>query len=406
MKGASGRLCEVCIVSAGAQPSQEEEKEALEVLAFYLPQFHPIPENDEWWGKGFTEWRSVAQATPRFAGHVQPHVPADLGFVDLRCPEVMAEQARLAGAFGITGFVMYHYWFSGHQLLERPVNSILADPAWPGRFALCWANETWSRVWDGLEHDILIRQEYGEDDDARHAQELARMMQDSRYIRLDGRPLFLIYRPGSHPNLERFCDMLTQAVAGATMAKPLILGVRSSFDTSARPSWADTVHGVVGFQPNRAQFVHANPWAWLMDRARRWMPRRLYEWLKRRTSTVKRVHYRGTVDQITTSWREAITFEYPVVFPNWDNTPRRETPIVIQCDDPVDFGHFAGEAVRYLETSGVPGGPLFVNAWNEWAEGCHLEPDIHHGRAFLEQLAQVVRRGPVAQAVGGLPVVR
>lgn len=368
----------------------------MEVLAFYLPQFHPIPENDRWWGNGFTEWRNVVQARPRFTGHWQPHLPSDLGFVDLRCQEVLVEQALLASRFGVTGFVMYHYWFSGHRLLERPVESILADSSWPGRFSLCWANETWSKVWDGREHEVLIRQEYGDDDDAAHAQVLARIMKDPRYIRLNGRPLFLIYRPGSHPSLAHFCQRLNEQAAGVAGAAPLILGVRSGFDPPGRPAWADVVDGVVGFQPNRADFAHADRASSLMEYGRRILPGRMYEWIKRRASTVKRVDYRGTTERIASGWMQRGDFEYPCVFPNWDNTARRRTPIVIQCDDPAAFGAFAHHAVTYLRASGFPGGPLFVNAWNEWAEGCHLEPDLRHGQAFLAHLAGAIGARAVA----------
>lgn len=360
----------------------------MEVLSFYLPQFHPIPENDEWWGKGFTEWRNVVQAQPRFTGHWQPHLPADLGFVDLRCRESLYEQTSLAAQFGVTGFVMYHYWFRGRRLLERPVESILADPDWPGRFCVCWANESWSKIWDGRESEVLMRQEYADDDDTLHAAELARIMGDPRYIRIEGRPLLLIYRPGSHPALERFRDRVTGRVRKHAGAEPLIFGVKSGFDEEV-PVWAGAVHGVVSFQPNRRHFALADQSSRAVERLRRALPDTVYQWLKRTGSSVKRVDYKGTVDRVVAAWRALASFEYPCVFPNWDNTARRRTPIVIQCDDPREFGRFVREAVSYLREQGRDG-PLFVNAWNEWAEGCHLEPDLKNGRAYLTELASAL----------------
>ena len=176
---------------AGASP--------LRTLAFYLPQYHPIAENDEWWGAGFTEWRNVVQAKPLFNGHYQPHLPADLGFYDLRVPETREAQADLARAYGITGFCYYHYWFNGRPLLSRPFHEVFRSgrPQFP--FCLCWANENWTRKWDGQEHEVLLAQRYSPDDDRQHIEYLLPFLADERYVRIHGRPLLLVYRTSSLP---------------------------------------------------------------------------------------------------------------------------------------------------------------------------------------------------------------
>src|SRR6185295_18996445 len=177
------------------------------LIAFYLPQFHPIPENDEWWGRGFTEWTNAAKAKPLFPGHYQPHVPADLGFYDLRVPETRADQAQMARAHGIEAFCYYHYWLAGKRLIERPFNEVLAsgEPDLP--FCLCWANQTWTGIWHGAPNRILIEQTYpGMDDHARHFDFLVQAFMDRRHVRVDGKPLFMVYEPTLIPDVRKVTD--------------------------------------------------------------------------------------------------------------------------------------------------------------------------------------------------------
>ena len=179
----------------------------MEVLALYLPQFHPIPENDRWWGKGFTEWTNVTKAVPLFRGHVQPHLPADLGFYDLRMAEAREAQADLALRHGVTGFCYWHYWFAGHQVLQRPLDDVLASGAPDFPFCVAWANQTWSGIWHGAPDRVLIEQTYpGPDDDIEHFASLRTAFDDPRYIRIAGRPVMFVYQPGHLPEPARFVD--------------------------------------------------------------------------------------------------------------------------------------------------------------------------------------------------------
>ena len=203
------------------------DADPVRLIAFYLPQFHPIPENEQWWGPGFTEWTNVTRARPQFKGHQQPHLPADLGFYDLRLPDTRRAQADLAREYGITGFCYYHYWFTGRRLLERPFNEVLAsgEPDLP--FCLCWANEHWTRTWDGFERNVLMDQGYSVEDDLMHIRWLCNAFRDPRYIRVEGRPLFLIYRAGNLPNSVRTTSIWREEAIRQSVGEPFLCRVES-----------------------------------------------------------------------------------------------------------------------------------------------------------------------------------
>lgn len=365
-------------------------------IAFYLPQFHPIPENDVWWGKGFTEWTNVVAGTPRFKGHGQPHMPADLGFYDLRVPETRRQQADMARAAGIEAFCYYHYWFQGKRLLNRPFDEVLASgmPDFP--FCLCWANENWSRAWSGRDHDVLMQQGYDDADDAIHIAWLCDVFQDLRYLRVDGRPLFLIYMPEKLPDAPRLLAQWRSAAHTRIGVEPYFCAVRTGFSTlDAAGLRALGFDGVVEFEPNRKHFpVSKNATGHAVSLLQRVLPAKWYgalrsnAWLgKRNLSTV--VDYAAYVDQRIV--RPALDdTTYPVVFPSWDNAVRRTSATIIENHDAAQYRRWLDDAVARVETREPDRRLVFLNAWNEWAEGCHLEPDRRHRHAFLDATASAL----------------
>ena len=362
----------------------------LRSLAFYLPQFHPIPENDEWWGPGFTEWANVVKARPRFAGHDQPHLPADLGFYDLRLPEAREAQAALAGAHGIDGFVYYHYWFGGRRLLERPFDEVLASGRPDLPFALCWANENWTRRWDGMEASILMRQTYDEGDDHRHGQWLAHAFRDERYIRVDGKPLFLVYRASALDDAARTTRIWREEARRAGVGDIFLCRVESSVDERGDP-------GRLGFD---AAVEFAPDWGLLRPN---W--RRAAREVAHRAHLVENAQLDHRAYDYDTLARRMLAkpapgyTRFPCVAPSWDNTARRARgAVVLKGATPEGYQRWLTGAARRAPVTAGGDALVFVNAWNEWGEGCHLEPSQRWGRAYLDAHRQAlasVHRAPV-----------
>ncbi len=348
----------------------------LRFLAFYLPQFHPIPENDEWWGAGFTEWRNVVRATPRFRGHYQPHLPGELGFYDLRVPEVREAQARLAREHGIDGFVYYHYWFTGKRLLERPFHEVLESgrPDFP--FALCWANENWTRIWDGGADHVLAEQVYSEDDNVAHLQYLAEAFADPRYVRVDGRPLFLVYRASRMPDPRRTTDTWRREARRLGIGELYLCRVEAfAEDRGDPPPWG--FDAAVEFQPDT--FRPALPMrrrGWQRALRRVLWPRSVY-----RVNDL--YDYRETVrlalDHPPVPYRR-----YRCVMPSWDNSARKQMARIVVNTTPERYEEWVRGTVERFTPYSPEENFVFVDAWNEWAEGNHMEPDLRWGRGYLE----------------------
>jgi lipopolysaccharide biosynthesis protein len=363
-----------------AQPSDP----IIRAVAFHLPQFHPIPENDEWWGKGFTEWTNVVQAKPLFRGHYQPHLPADLGFYDLRLPEARAVQAELAGSYGIHGFCYYHYWFNGHQVLERPVNEIWksGEPEFP--FCLCWANEPWSRRWDGSNEEVLLEQRYSPSDDLEHIRALIPFFLDRRYIRVMDRPFFAVYRASELPDPQRTADLWRREAERAGL-KGLFLVRVESHNESGDP-------GNIGFDSSLEFEPRWSSLGHFQIFRRKW-------WHRHKLGTGEAIFRDNAVYKYEDLVRPGRTEPFPAypripcVCPGWDNSPRRRTGAVIFLNStPELYEGWLREIVnrqaartRVEGKSGIsPESLVFINAWNEWAEGNHLEPCQKWGRAYLE----------------------
>ena len=353
------------------------------LIAFYLPQFHPIPENDEWWGEGFTEWRNVAKADPQFPGHYQPHVPADLGFYDLRLAETREQQAAMARSYGIHGFCYYHYWFNGRRLLERPFEDVLASgkPDFP--FCLCWANDPWSRRWDGRDDELLQAQTYSDDDDLRHIEALIPALSDPRAITVEGKPVFLVYRGKHLPNAARTTRLWRKRVRAAGLPGIHLVAVETAWDLG----WDATAAGFdakVLFQPQFGRLItHGSS-----NGARHSIPGK---------DRLQVYDYRAAAECMHRI--EPVSYRrYETVVPNWDNTARvGENAVVLHESSPEAYEQWLRRAVDRARRHPSDHRLVFVNAWNEWAEGCHLEPDLRHGHAYLEATARALQ--PAAEPV-------
>lgn len=352
------------------------------LIAFYLPQYHPIPENDLWWGKGFTEWTNVAKAKPLFRGHYQPHVPADLGFYDLRVPETRAAQAAMAREHGIEAFCYYHYWFAGKRILERPFNEVLqsGQPDFP--FCLCWANQTWTGIWHGCPDRVLIEQTYpGNEDHRAHFHALLPTFLDKRYVSIEGKPLFLIYRPTEIPHVHELVDLWKSMAITAGLPDLYMVAILHNED-----SWDPQQHGFDGAVRQYLPMIRKN----LGVSWRQPFKKILHSYndkIGKPTSYPHRnIHLTGHQPRIPG------VDNFPCIMPNWDNTPRSgRNGLVLQGSSPDLFRIHLKKALEMVEDLPQERKVILVKSWNEWAEGNHLEPDFLFGTAYLEVIREELR---------------
>ena len=342
-------------------------------IAFYLPQYHPVPENDTWWGKGFTEWTNVTRARPLFPSHYQPHLPADLGFYDLRLPEARQAQADLAREYGIYGFCYYHYWFNGTRLLGRPLDEVRASAQPDFPFCLCWANENWTRAWDGRATELLIGQDYGPVDDRAHGRWLAGVFEDRRYIRVNGRPLFLVYQPSLLPDPAATAAIWREEAQRAGVSELYLCAVESFRNRERAAPASLGFDAAVEFQPDTLALLTLTEKAyWRIVQKVGLLSGALVipyaTWVRRALAQPPRPYTR-----------------FPCVTPGWDNSPRRRRgAFMLHHSRPHLYEDWLARTIAAFRPPSADENLIFINAWNEWAEGNHLEPCQRWGRAYLE----------------------
>jgi lipopolysaccharide biosynthesis protein len=371
------------MVEAGA-PAQSNAP-LPKVIAFFLPQFHAVPENDQWWGEGFTEWTNVRKARPLYRGHLQPRVPANDRYYNLLDPATQDWQAQLAREHGIYGFCYYHYWFKGKQLLERPLDLLLSrgQPDLP--FCLCWANEPWTRAWDGGDREVLMPQAYGDESDwEAHFEYLLRVFRDPRYIRVDGKPVMLIYRSAGIDVADRMLALWRRLAERAGLPGLHLVSMLTGFAPDQRPIFDAQAE----FEP---AYTHTHRRPYLFRKRERWI-RRLtqlsWRWFGTAGRAPNSYDYGGLWHAIAN--RQLPPNIYPGAFVDWDNSARRglHRSMVMRNFDPSAFER----GIRAQLEKGREAGAefLFINAWNEWAEGAYLEPDEARGLFFLEAIREAL----------------
>lgn len=346
-------------------------------IAFFLPQFHPFPENDAWWGRGFTEWTNVAQATKLFPGHYQPHVPGDLGFCDLRLKETKLAQIDLAKKYGIFGFAYHYYWFSGRRIMHRPLFEMLADRDVYMPFCLCWANPQWNRKWLGKEEEILLDHDYYPNYDLDFISDAWQFLDDERYITVNGAPIIIIYHADLLPNLKRTIDTWNDFCVAR-----------------GRPG----IHVIVALTEAETATEEAGVWGWVEFPPHGATIFRSKEGLEFTRRIPFNQPFRGRVADYATVVTDFKAKDYgsrrvfKSVMPSWDNTPRMNDNARILLNSTRDnFTHWLHHVADYTADRHPPEEQfLFINAWNEWAEGCHLEPDLRDRCAYLEAIRDVL----------------
>jgi lipopolysaccharide biosynthesis protein len=368
------------------------------LIAFYLPQYHPIPENDRWWGKGFTEWTNVTKAKPLFPGHKQPNLPADLGFYDLRVPEVRQAQADLARTYGIEGFCYWHYWFGdGQRILERVFDEVLASgqPDFP--FCLAWANETWSRTWQGKAKAILMEQRYpGEADDRRHFEYLLKAFRDPRYIRVEGKPLFVIYNPEGLPQPKAFINLFQKLAIEAGLPGLFIPGVCDDYFSLE----ASGLDARIPPQPGLFQHLKANGWQReprpnLIIRAGRKI------WRKFRSNLpFPEIYSYPRKARFYVNLPKCDARTLPCAMNNWDKTPRSgKRATIFLGTTPEQYRLVLRKSIADVSDRPAEHRIVFLKSWNEWAEGNQLEPDRCFGHGFLQVTREEVTSGGTSKNI-------
>ncbi len=357
----------------------------IKAYAFYLPQYHPIKENNKWWGAGFTEWTNVGKAKKYYKDHYQPKVPADLGYYDLRLEETRILQADMARRYGIDGFCYYHYWFGGHQLLERPFNEVLnsGSPDFP--FMLCWANESWhSKFWnnDGtISKELLIEQKYDDKEDViRHFNYVLTAFRDPRYIKIDGKPAFVIYLPDDFPDVKNFIQQWQELARQNGLDGIFFIG-QTSLPESQYEKFKNQGFDAINTTRLRDVLQKRSSYTKTISRVKRTIFNQpiIIDYKEASLNFVKKLEYEDDV--------------FPSTFPNWDHTPRSgRAGLVLQNSDPQKFGKHLKQVFECISKKPLNRQICFIKSWNEWGEGNYMEPDLKFGTAYLKEFLRVKKK--------------
>ena len=360
------------------------------IIAFYLPQYHPTPDNDKWWGKGFTEWTNVGKAKPLFPGHYQPKVPADLGYYDLRLPEVREAQAELAREAGIYGFCYYHYWFgNGKEELELPFNEVLrlGKPDFP--FMLCWANESWhKKFWDkdgkGSSKEMLIEQTYpGDEDIVNHFYRLLPAFKDSRYIRIHGKIAYMIYKPFLYDNLHRFIKIWQELAVKNNLPQFFFIAQKQSDSEQAinEIELVKKYHKIGIDALNIVRLYDATNSISCLNKK--------INILKRKLFNHPHVFEYSKIFPYLCNSNDSRNDIFPTIIPNWDHTPRSgSNGMVFKNATPVLFKKHIKQIFSVVDNKANEDNIIFLKSWNEWGEGNYMEPDMKYGDSYLRVLRE------------------
>jgi lipopolysaccharide biosynthesis protein len=350
------------------------------LVAFYLPQFHPIAENDYVWGKNFTEWTNVTSDVPRFVGHIQPFLPKDTGYYDLRIEDNMADQIEMAKKHGLHGFCFYYYWFSGKRLLEKPIDNFVANKDWDFNFSICWANENWTKRWDGRDNEVIVAQEYHPNDPINFIKDVEHILLDPRYIKEDGKPVLTVFRASELKDPARYAEVWREYFRDKHNQELHLVSIISFEDKDPRTYGFDAA---LDFAPQSAFFKNE-----CFDNKR-------YPYLDVKEKLLD-INFEGSVADyraIALNKQSYTYFDFPTykcVTPSWDNDARKKGKGFVMANQSPDiYGEWLQNILEIeVETRKNP--LVFINAWNEWAEGAVLEPTFHNGRAVLNRTTQAL----------------
>ena len=348
----------------------------MEFWALYLPAFHRIKENDEWWGEGFTEWDNVRRGKSLFPGHIQPQVPLN-GYYDLSRPSDIRTQCEIARKYGVTGFVLYHYWFKdGKMLLQKPAEIILEHKDIDIQISFCWANEPWSRTWDGKNNSVLMQQEYGDESEwIKHIDYLMKFFKDDRYQKIDGRPVFYFYSASRIKDFDKMIDCWNRVLVGNGLKELYIIEFISTFN---KDLFSSKTSAVMEFEPLYTTRFDIG----------------IFNKLKRLYCKKRKIIDYQDYDEI---WKYILKRDRtyngkPIIkscFCAWDNSPRKgRNSMIVKNATPQKFDHYLSKYVNYCRPDAHKG-IIVINAWNEWGEGAMLEPSEHDGYKYLESIKRI-----------------